>query len=130
MKQKDDGVYALAFAAVILAAIFIWGCGPSGQIEPTLAPRAVREAEQCARNNTSCFMVHVTNDQYYRMVVKLNGVKIGEVEGHSHGSFAVAESRLKNGRCASVQVYLIGPAVRGSSDSQCIRYGGYFSLQV
>lgn len=113
-----------------VVAVLALACGASGRVEPTLSSKVLRQAEECARDSGPCFMVHVSNDNFYRMAVTLNGLKIGEVEGNSSGSFAVPESRLKGGRCASVSLWLIGLAARVYSDSQCLGQGGYFTLQL
>jgi hypothetical protein len=117
-----------AFIFTLIAFVaMLTGCA-SGQFDPT--PRVVREATECVKTYETCFMVHVTNDYRYRAVVRLNGVKIGEVEGNRQDSFSVPESRLRNGRCANVSVHLIGSDIAGSSDQQCLREGGYYTFQI
>lgn len=118
----------LAFCG--LAFVIMVGCSPS-RMEPDLAPRAVRDLETCLHNSETCFMLHARNDLWNRMVVRLNGIKLGEVEGGGGSeSFPVPESYLRNGRCASVELYLIGPGSKARSDQQCIRQGGWFNLQL
>lgn len=115
---------------LVLAALLLIACSGSGANEPKVRPQVVRDAETCAKAHGSCFMVHVKNDQSFRAVVRLNGVKLGEVEGYSQDSFPVPDTQLKNGRCANVSVRLIGIGLAGSSDQQCLRPGGYFAFQI
>lgn len=91
--------------------------------------RAAQDAEKCLRVGP-CFVVQATNDGSYAMVVRLNGVKIGEVTAWGKATFFVRESALRDGRCASVSIYLTLHGGKGNSDRQCIDRGGFFILQL
>jgi hypothetical protein len=116
-------LYAAATAALL-------GCGAAGRAGPKLTARAIEAATKCVEQNRECFFLHVVNDNLDRLTVRLNGYKVGEVEGYGKQTFAIPASRLKDGNCAVVSLTLFPSGASGISDSQCLREGGYFDLQV
>ena len=88
-----------------------------------------RDASRCLQNGP-CTVLQIQNDNFYDAVIYLNGSRVGEVTGLHNGPIFVHDSQLRDGRCATIVVRLIGRGSVASSTKECARDVEHFQLDI